>query len=638
MAPTLAAINRPARISLAVMAALGTFLSPAQASNENDSLLSPLMVSSRTTASEDERLAGEALKLTAENKLEEASVLINQALQLKIDKSYFHLLNGLIYHLMARQGKQANYDLASQGYAMAIRFDPGNWMARYFLGRLRIDEGKYDSAVPEFAEALMIQPEDPQVLNSLMYAAYRNGAPDIAAGAMSALESTGKLEGELLLRNAAIVSAALGQDEKAAELLERLRKGGMDARALAHVERRIADWKRFHRQKQSAKPAEAIKTQFGGADASGAAPGAPGGFGAPAGGGGFGAEATAGAPAAPGAPGAAEPAPISPNAKMVVVDVVLISTEETISAQRGVNLLNGLQLQFGSSTKPAYSRERGRTGDTATTAGSYTDTVTRLITIPAISYSLNIFNAANQRNEVLARPSLVALTGRPSEFFSGVELNAVSNPGGQGSNPISIQKEIGVQLTVTPNLLADGRLQMTVIAQRTFIKTPNADATFQQKLETTKNKVSANVVMRYGETLILGGLSEKESGNTRDGVPLLQDVPLLQYLFSRRTSSDFQKSVLILITPRPAEYAYQPEKARQEYEKTLSEDERPIASLRARYSDWFKPYPNWASVFHQLQENSLYREFRTGDVDLESWSDMRSVGDRLRIIKDFLYY
>ncbi len=634
MTPTFAANHRPARISLAVVAALATFLSPAQAGSELDA---PVMISSRTTVSEADRLAGEALRLTSENKLEEASVIINQALQLKIDKSYFHLLNGLIYHLMARQGKQANYDVAAQGYTMAIRFDQGNWMARYFLGRLRIDEGKYDSAVPEFAEALLIQPEDPQVLNSLMYAAYRNGSPDIAAGAMSALESNGKLEGELLLRNATIVSAALGQEEKADMLLERLRKGSMEPRALSHIERRVADWKRFHHQKQSAKPAGAIKTQFGGIDAgAGGAPAAGGGFGADAGAGvGVGGAPVAGA----GIGGTTEQTPISPNAKMVVVDVVLISTEETISAQRGVNLLNGLQLQFGGGTTlPGYQRTRTTVAETATVPSFYTNAVTRTITIPAITYSLNIFNAANQRNEVLARPSLVALTGRPSEFFSGVELNAVSNPGGQGSNPISIQKEIGVQLTVTPNQLADGRLQMSVTAQRTFIKTPNADATFQQKLETTKNKVSANVVMRYGETLILGGLSEKESGNTRDGVPLLQDVPLLQYLFSRRTNSDFQKSVLILLTPRPAEYVYQPEKARQEYEKTLSEDERPIASLRARYADWFKPYPNWASVFHQLQENSLYREFRTGDVDLESWSDMRSVNDRLRIIKDFLYY
>ncbi|MBI5107976.1 MAG: hypothetical protein HZA62_04445 [Rhodocyclales bacterium] len=631
MVPILAATHRPTRLSLAVIAALAGFLSPALAGSEFDA---PAMVSSRTTVSEADRLAGEALRLTAENKLEDASVIINQALQLKIDKSYFHLLNGLIYHLMARQGKQANYDVAAQGYAMAIRFDPGNWMARYFLGRLRIDEGKFDSAVPEFAEALMIQPEDPQVLNSLMYAAYRNGSPDIAAGAMSALESNGKLEGELLLRNAAIVTAALGQEEKADMLLERLRKGGMEARALAHVERRVADWKRFHRQKQSARPAEAIKTQFGGVDA--------GAGGAPAAGGGIGADPGAGGVAVAGADvgGTAAQTPISANAKMVVVDVVLISTEETISAQRGVNLLSGLQLQFGSSTTPGYQRVRGHTGDTATAAAIYSNTVTRTITIPAITYSLNIFNAANQRNEVLARPTLVALTGRQSEFFSGVELNAVSR-GGTGTNassPISIQKEIGVQLSVTPNQLSDGRLQMTVTAQRTFIKTPNPDATFEQKLETTKNKVSANVVMRYGETLILGGLSEKESGNTRDGVPLLQDVPVLQYLFSRRTNADFQKSVLILITPRPAEYVYQPEKARQEYEKTLSEDERPIASLRARYADWFKPYPNWASVFHQLQENSLYREFRTGDVDLESWSDMRSVNDRLRTIKDFLYY
>ncbi len=218
-----------------------------------------------------------------------------------------------------------------------------------------------------------------------------------------------------------------------------------------------------------------------------------------------------------------------------------------------------------------------------------------------------------------------------------IKEKTVSN--NSSASPVNIQKEIGTSLSVTPSFLADGRVELRVFAQRTFIKTPNSNLTgFDARVETAKSKVESSVVMRSGETLILGGLSEKEGESTRDGVPLLQDVPGLQYLFSRSTKRDYQKSTLILVTPRPPQYVYQPENARKEYEKSLTEDERPFANLRARYADWFRPYPNWASVFHHLQENPLYREFRTGDVTLESWTDMRSLKDRLNKVLEFLHY
>jgi hypothetical protein len=60
--------------------------------------------------------------------------------------------------------------------------------------------------------------------------------------------------------------------------------------------------------------------------------------------------------------------------------------------------------------------------------------------------------------------------------------------------------------------------------------------------------------------------------------------------------------------------------------------------LRARYSDWFKPYPNLASVFNHLNAADLYREFRTGDVTLESWDRMDSTSTRLKQALGFLYY
>ena len=57
-------------------------------------------------ASDKESLtrAREALKLTSELKLPQASKSINEALQIDPRNSYLHFFNGLIYHLQARQG------------------------------------------------------------------------------------------------------------------------------------------------------------------------------------------------------------------------------------------------------------------------------------------------------------------------------------------------------------------------------------------------------------------------------------------------------------------------------------------------------------------------------------------------------
>ncbi|MBF0110772.1 MAG: hypothetical protein HQL76_16520 [Magnetococcales bacterium] len=599
------------------------------------------------SGSEADRLATEAVKFISEKKYEEASKKINQALKLRVDRSYYHLINAMAYHLMLQGGNGGTMDLAQQGYELAIQFDGGNWMAHYLLGRLYIDKGNFDQAVHHLSVAINLHPDDPELLNSFVYATYRSGRPDLAAGGVRGLEKLQALESPAALRNAAMVMAALGSMEESRSYFSRMSDRMDDPHVVQLVDRRIENWNDvYQRQSLSApvqlKMAGNFGKAFGGGSNyfSGSTGGsATGGDGSSSGSG----QTSAGT-----------------EDKMVVVDVVLVHTEENYSTAKGINLLNGLQVQFGNSASglPAYGREwsRKHVKPTVVTNSSTSDieapvrfsldnpdeterAITRALTIPAITYSLNIFNATNERNEILARPTLVALAGQPSEFFSGVQLVAAAvSSGAQGGESVRIEKEIGVKMTVTPSFMNDGRIRLGIVAERTFLKAPSNDVNFTFRIETTLNKVVANVVMRYGETLILGGLSEKETENSRDGTPFLQDVPLLQYAFSRNVSSDFQKSVLILLTPRPAQYTYQTEKSRLEYEKSLGEDEREVDALRSRYADWFKPYPNWASIFHHMQENSLYREFRTGDVTLENWADLRTTQDRLLQVLDFLYY
>ena len=94
------------------------------------------------------------VSLLRENKFKEASKVFNQALKLDAQNSYLQLLNGLTYHMQAVRSDQSMFSLAEQGYKLALKFDQSNWIARYQLGLLHLDQRRFDLAKAEFADAL----------------------------------------------------------------------------------------------------------------------------------------------------------------------------------------------------------------------------------------------------------------------------------------------------------------------------------------------------------------------------------------------------------------------------------------------------------------------------------------------------
>ena len=60
----------------------------------------------------------------------------------------------------------------------------------------------------------------------------------------------------------------------------------------------------------------------------------------------------------------------------------------------------------------------------------------------------------------------------------------------------------------------------------------------------------ANVLVRDGETVVIGGIMKDTSANSEDGVPYLKDVPVLGWLFKKSSwQKDFEELV-VFITPR----------------------------------------------------------------------------------------
>ncbi len=579
-------------------------------------------------------LADQGILNLKENKLEQASKLFNTALKLNINNSYLQFLNGYTYHLIAFKKNSTHYKLAEQGYKLAIKFDESNWLARYHLGLLYLDQKQFNNAKIAFADALLYEDSDKNLLQNFIYASYFAKDPISASGASNRLCD---LEGlsERCLKNQIILNASLNDRDKINKYFSIYKENFTKKNDFNLLKKRMASWALFYKEVkknnkfikkiQATTEEESIEEESTEEEST---------------------EEESTQDIIKEEKNEKSIVDDTDYNKMLVTDVVIINSIENAQTSSGVNLLNGLTLQFGNTTNSLDAYFSGNINQSYVDADSdgvldsaaTQDRFVQAITIPAITYSLNIANANSTRNEILARPSLVAYEGKESQFFSGNIIQAGAVGSGDDSE-ISIEDDIGITLKITPEIVTNDIVKLNVEAERTFLVTPSSSVNFTYQINRSKTSVKSTVTMRRGDTLILSGLSEKETENVRDGVPFLQDIPGVQYFFSKKTTKDVNKSVLILITPRMPEYTYLSRESRKKIAEISDLTEQEVLNqLKGRYSDWFKPYPNWTSTFRHLQNNSLYREFRTGDVSLERWDTMMNRNNRLNQALEFLYY
>lgn len=561
-------------------------------------------------------LVHEGQKALAKNELEQASRIFNAALKLDVTNADLQFLNAFVYHLMGITGDSTKFELAEEGLKLALKFDPGHLAARYQLGLLYMDQRRYQLAQGHFAAVALHRGSDPRVLYNLASSSYYARDPRTAEAALNQLANVAPEVAARpdVLRAQAMTKAALNDPAAAQGYLDSFRAVAKDA-VLPHLlEQRLGAWRAFY--EHGAKVLLAQANPFGASPQQFPAP-APAvdlyGSGTP--------QPPFGTPSTPLGLGGQTVGTEDALSQMVVVDVVLIGTQEDARESRGVNLLNGLQLQFGDPLTglSGFRFSDSRVKDNLSSGlEESTQTITRSIGIPAVTYSLNIANSADANNEILAKPSLVAQSGQTSEFFSGTEILAAAVSGGDGDS-VSVQKEVGVKLAVTPVVLGNDLLRLHVVAERTFLTDPANSVVFEFRLDTTKTNVNATVTMRYGETLILGGLSERETSRSDDGVPFLKDIPGVNLFFSDRSERQFQRSILILMTPRRPQYTRQSAADREAVKSNQSALEQDLERLNEWHGDWYTPRPTFNEIIDKLQTREFFEEFRSGDVKINAW-------------------
>jgi len=597
------------------------------------------------------RLAREATDALRAKRWAQANTQLNRALRIEPENAQLHFLNALAYHLGWRDGVQRDPELAETGYLLALRFDPTSAVAARQLGVLYVELKRFRDAAGMLARAIGLGAKDAESQYALAYSAYYAQEPMIAASA--AQRAAALVPGDVqFIRAAALASAAAGDGEAAS------RYAGQAAKlvpAMAPVLReRLQDWETLHGElARTAAQAPAAPVQLaqapphgtpppfpGGATRPGDSPmGGPGPMGRASGesagplqrkwsdceqelargsafqGGGMGAGMGS---LSGGSQGSADettalsalPAPCKglPLPRMAMVDVTILRTEDTRSSGQGVNLLEGLQVVLTGTRSVNRST-------TSLPQRQVTQVGTLALPSAGVAYALNLANASDRNSEIIARPTLVALDRIPSMFFSGSNVSVVI-PGTVSGGSL-VDKPIGVSLSVTPTFVDDETLLLAVRATRSFIEA-GATGTFQQALATTRNTVTANVMLKFDQTLVLSGLRERDQQETDGGVPLLRDIPGVQYMFGRRTTQDFTKQVVVTLTPRRPQHLADVILAGEQH-RARSESNEPgrqaIGRARDEAAQALRRTPHMIAIVAGLSDNRFYAEFRTGDIN-----------------------
>ena len=161
------------------------------------------------------------------------------------------------------------------------------------------------------------------------------------------------------------------------------------------------------------------------------------------------------------------------------------------------------------------------------------------------------------KGKVISRPKVITLNNAEAVIQSleilrvrlpstGTVIN--TGPGGVAGGQTTATQAIdtGIILRVTPQVSSDGYVLMQL-----FVK---SSVPSQVETDNIPNEISrqatSQVLVREGETVVIGGVYRQRANTAESGVPYLRSVPVLGWLFKNSLLRDNRQELLVFITPR----------------------------------------------------------------------------------------
>jgi type IV pilus assembly protein PilQ len=177
-------------------------------------------------------------------------------------------------------------------------------------------------------------------------------------------------------------------------------------------------------------------------------------------------------------------------------------------------------------------------------------------TLSARALQMTLNYLVNDTNtDILSSPHIVTTNNTTAEIMVGTQYPIANYVFSSETGRLEVQgfnyKDIGIKLSVTPKVSPDGYITMDIKPE---ISEKGTDVEFggsvgQTVPEITIETLKTTVLVKDGDSLILGGLLKQKENGTHSKVPFFGDIPLIGYLFKNKSINVTRRNLLVFMTP-----------------------------------------------------------------------------------------
>ena len=172
-----------------------------------------------------------------------------------------------------------------------------------------------------------------------------------------------------------------------------------------------------------------------------------------------------------------------------------------------------------------------------------------LQTTAALDYLIQFLRKTTDAT-VLAEPQLNIRDNETGKLFVGQEVpipgnTQISSVGSQ--NTTITYKDVGVVLEVTPHINSSGDVELKIHAESSTID--SGGTVLGGDIFDTRN-FRTDLTAKNGQTLVVGGIIQKQLSNTLRKTPWLGNIPGLKWVFNKQDKSTQEVELMVFLRPR----------------------------------------------------------------------------------------
>jgi len=161
-----------------------------------------------------------------------------------------------------------------------------------------------------------------------------------------------------------------------------------------------------------------------------------------------------------------------------------------------------------------------------------------------LMFTIEALEKENRAN-IISNPRITTTDNREATILVGKEIPLIVAD--EAGNAITELKKIGVTLRVTPHVNSDMTITMDLHPE---ISELSSQATVQGGVIISLQESDTRVIVRDGETAVIGGLIQEVETEIKNGIPVLKDIPVLGGLFRFSNTTTKKRELIIFVTPR----------------------------------------------------------------------------------------